>query len=295
MSTQRLILVDGTCVLYRAYFAIKNLSTKTGQPTNAVFGFVRMLHQIEEMWTPTHLAVIFDGGLPKERTDLFKEYKAQRPPMPDALRQQIQVVEEYLNRAQVVWLRQEGQEADDLIASMATWAEPEADEILIVTSDKDMYQLVNEKIRVIPVSGKNSPLGPEDILLKTGVGPSQIVDWLALVGDSSDNIEGVPGVGPKTAANLLDQYGSIDRLLSHLDKLVNEKLRRSLQENRDVVSRNVQMVCLKRDIDCSFDWAELKVRVADPDKLLPLFEKLEFRSMIRELSVGSCGKEQSLF
>lgn len=283
MSTRKLILIDGTSVLYRAYFAIRDLSTSAGRPTNAVFGFIRMLRQIEEDWKPTHWVVVFDGGLPEERIELLEEYKAQRRPMPESLREQIQTVEEYLDRADIAWLRQEGQEADDIMASVAAWAEKESGETLIATNDKDLYQLVDEKVRVIPVSGKSSQLGPEDILLKTGVFPLQIVDWLALVGDTSDNIKGVPGVGPKTAAKLLSRYGSLDDLWAHLDELPSDKLRNSLRENRSLISRNVQMVRLRRDLGCPLEWDGMQARPASPDKLLPFFEMLEFESMAREL------------
>lgn len=283
MSTRKLILIDGTSVLYRAYFAIRDLSTSAGRPTNAVFGFIRMLRQIEEDWKPTHWVVVFDGGLPEERIELLKEYKAQRRPMPESLREQIQTVEEYLDRADIAWLRQEGQEADDIMASVAAWAEKESGEILIATNDKDLYQLVDEKVKVIPVSGKSNQLGPEDVLRKTGVPPLQIVHWLALVGDTSDNIKGVPGVGPKTAAKLLSQYGSLDNLWAHLDELPSDKLRNSLRENRSLISRNVQMVRLRQDLGCPLEWHEMQARPASPDKLLPFFEVLEFESMAREL------------
>lgn len=283
MSSRKLILIDGMGVLYRAYFAIRGLSTKSGRPTNAVFGFIRMLRHMEDAWQPTHWAVVFDGGLPEERLALLDEYKAQRPPMPDALREQVQTVEEYLDRSGIAWLRQEGREADDLLASAAAWAEPEAADVLIATNDKDIFQIIDEKIRIISVSGKNMAMGPEEVKIKTGVNPLQIVDWLALVGDSSDNILGVPGVGPKTAAKLLEQYGSIAGLWANVDDAVSEKLRKLLIENKDLISRNTEIIRLRRDLPCPFCWDALKVRPPDPGKLLPFFEELEFDAMAREL------------
>ncbi|MFC1497013.1 5'-3' exonuclease H3TH domain-containing protein [Verrucomicrobiota bacterium] len=291
MSCDRLILIDGMCALYRAFYAIKNLSTKSGRPTNAVFGFVRMLNQIRELRNPSHWAVVFDGGLPKDRVEMLEEYKAQRPSMPDALREQISVVEDYLDKAEIAWVRKDGEEADDVIASIADWAESQSDSIMIATNDKDIYQLINRKTNVIPVAGRNDPFGPESVKSKTGVAPSQMIDWLALVGDSADNIPGVPGVGPKTAAKLINAFGSVQEIWKHLDKVESKKLRRSLQDSRDLVSRNMKIVRLKRDLGSLLNWDELKVRSVDPGKVLPLLEELELHSLARELREGDLFKK----
>lgn len=282
-----MILIDALAVLYRAYFAIRDLSTSSGRPTNAVFGFIRMLKHLKNEWNPTHWAVVFDGGLSEEKVTLLEEYKAQRPPMPDPLCEQIQTAEEYLDKSCISWVRQNNQEADDVLASVSAWAETETVEILIATSDKDMFQLVNEKVSVIPVSGKNTAMGPKEIQCRTGVSPLQIVDWLALAGDNSDNIPGVPGIGPKTAAKLLGRYGSVSALFEHVEDVSREKLKTSLKQNRDMVLRNVELVRLRRDLFCPFTWDELEVRPADPERLLPFFEELEFNAMAREMREGS--------
>lgn len=286
MPSRNLILVDGMGLLYRAFYAIRDLSTKSGRPTNAVYGFIRMLRQIANTWEATHWAVVFDGGLPEERLELYEDYKAQRAPMPDPLRDQIGDAEEYLDRADICRLRIAGQEADDVMASLAAWAEPEVESILIATSDKDMYQVVDDKVRVVPGSGKKPALGPEQIREKTGVLPGQIVEWLALTGDSVDNIPGVPGVGAKTAAKLLNEYGGLDGIWANLPGIGREKLRKALEENRDTVLKNVEMVTLTRDLDCGADWDMLKHRPVDPGRLLPFFEKLEFEKMAAELREG---------
>jgi DNA polymerase-1 len=283
MASRKLMLVDGLAVVYRAFYAIKDLSTKDGRPTNAVFGFIRMLKHMADMWDPTHWGVVFDGGLPEERLELLEDYKAQRPPMPDAMRDQLERCEEYLDRAGIAWTRQEGQEADDVLASVATWARPEAPGIAIATNDKDMFQMVDQTICVVPVSGKGAPMGPDGILAKTGVPPSGIVDWLSLVGDSSDNIAGVPGVGAKTAAKLLKQFGTIDAIWRQLDQVPGDKLRNALDTHRDLIRRNRDMVRLRTDLPCPFTWEQLDRRPPDPASLLPLFEDLEFHGMIREL------------
>jgi len=283
MSDRKLILVDGTAVLYRAFYAIKDLSTGDGRPTNAIFGFIRTLKQLQQLWEPTHWMVAFDGGLPEERLELMETYKAQRPAMPDSLKQQGETVEAYLDLARVVWTRKQGEEADDVLASVTEWARESAGEVLIATTDKDMFQLVDAKVRIIPFSKKDAMLDEEGVREKTGVVPSQIVEWLALVGDSSDNIPGVPGVGPKTAADLLTRYGSLEKLWEELDDVSSAKLHDSLKENIELVSRNVRMVRLKKDLDCKCDWDDLAVKAPEPARLLPLMEELEFGSMAREL------------
>lgn len=292
MVAKTLILVDGTAVLYRAFFAIPALATKAGRPTNAVFGFIRMLKQIAAVWSPSHWVVAFDGGLPEERMAMQKDYKAQRKPMPDALRAQIPLVEEYLERSGVTWIRQDHQEADDVMASLVARSESEAETVLLATGDKDMYQLVNEKIRIIPVAGKNTPtaaMGPEEVQAKTGVKPSQVVEWLALTGDTADNIPGVPGIGSKTAAKLLEHGNTVETIWGHLEQVGSERLRQALQENRDLVLRNIEMVTLRRDLPCVLEWDRWAVRRPEVSRLLPFLQDCEFHSMARELS------EQSLF
>jgi DNA polymerase-1 len=279
-------------VLYRAFYAIPDLATKAGKPTNAVFGFVRMLRQIAAVWAPSHWAVAFDGGLPEKRVALLEAYKAQRKPMPDALREQIPVVEEYLDKSGVTRIRQDRQEADDIMATLAAQAEPEAERILLATGDKDMFQLVNERVNIIPVAGKNAvstAMGPDAVRAKTGVGPDQIAEWLALTGDASDNIPGVPGVGEKTAAKLLGQYGSLESVFGHLDQIASERIRGVLAEHDELILRNLEMVSLRRDLDCPLEWDRLRVRNPDVGTLMSFFEACEFHSLARELS------EQSLF
>ena len=287
---RRLVLIDGLAALYRAFYAIPDLATKTGKPTNAVFGFIRMINQIREIRRPSHWAVVFDGGLPKERLEIMEEYKAQRPPMPDKLREQIDTVEKYLKAADIAWVRMEGEEADDVLASMAEWAMPNATHILIATNDKDIYQLVNEKIFIIPVAGKEDPMGVDAVKNKTGVEPSKITEWLSLMGDTVDNIPGVPGVGPKTAAKLINTYGTLDLLMKHIDEVKGDGLRESIKECKDLITRNMRMVRLRRNLDSSLGWDEMKVRPEDPTRLFPLYKELEFHSYAKEISEGDLFK-----
>ena len=201
--------MDGTAIAYRAFFAIRQLSTRAGRPTNAVYGFIRMVRQLEAAWRPSHWAVVFDGGLPAARMQLLPAYKAQREKMPDELRQQFAPIEEYLRRSAVATVRLEAQEADDAMASLTARARADGAEVLLATSDKDLLQLVADGVAVVsPVAG-GARMGPAEVEAKLGVAPGRVVEWLALTRDTADNIPGVPGVGPKTAARLLHDFGSL--------------------------------------------------------------------------------------
>jgi DNA polymerase-1 len=218
MSTSRLLLIDGSNLFYRAFFAITELSTRAGQPTNAVYGFIRMMRQLEREWRPSHWAVVMDGGLSAQRTAVLPAYKAHRPPMPDKLRTQFPVLEEYLTCAGIHFEKFPGEEADDLMASLVRMGGGMSD-ILLVTSDKDFFQLVTDRVGVVSPAKINARLGPGEICEKMGVPPEAVIDFLALTGDAVDNIPGVAGVGPKTAALWLGRWGTWEGILRHLDEL----------------------------------------------------------------------------
>lgn len=283
MSDRTLVLLDGMAVVYRAFYAIKELSTSDGRPTNALFGFIRMLKQAKELRKPTHWAVVFDGGIPDERMELLEDYKAQRPETPSDLEQQMPAIEKYLDLGAIPWIREEGWEADDLIASMVNWAKPDCLRIRIVTGDKDLFQLVDPQVTIVPASGSGPEMGEEEVRAKTGVNPDQIVDWLALTGDVSDNVPGVPGVGPKTAAKLLQRFGGISGIYDNLEDAGGRKLVESLRENEGVVKRNLLMLRLHKDRPCPLGWDELAVRPPDPLRLIPFFRDVEFTSFAREM------------
>ncbi len=289
MNIGKLIIVDGTAVLYRSFYAIRELSTSAGKPTNAVFGFIRMLRQMKEVWSPSHWVVVFDGGLPKERKALLESYKAQRAAMPGPLKEQIPTAEDYLDRAGITYIRMAGEEADDLIASIAEKARGDFTSILIATNDKDIFQLVDDRVKIIPTAGKDGLLDSEGVKAKTGVYPANIVDWLALVGDNSDNIPGVPGVGPKTAARLIEQFGGIDVLYANLGNVDNARTREALDKSRELVARNRAIVMLRRDLTGLPEWQKLEVRNPSVARLLPFFESMEFHSIAKEI------KEMDLF
>jgi DNA polymerase I len=277
-----LLLVDGNNVLYRAFFAIPDLSTRDGRPTNAVFGFIRLLRQMRDSWRPDHIVVAFDGGTPEDRKALLEGYKAQRKPMPERLKEQIPLVERYLDAARVSRLRIAGEEADDVIATLTVKWKNEFDSVLVASSDKDLFQLVDDRVRVAPVSGKGPAMGPADVELKTGVPPRLVRDWLAMVGDAADNIPGVPGVGPKTAARLLGEYGSVDGVYAHLDKMPPGRTRESLGASRELVQRNLLLMRLREGVNCGVELEGSRVAGEDRAAMLSLLEELEFTSLATE-------------
>lgn len=289
MEPGTLLLVDGTAVAYRAFYAIRELSTRDGRPTNAVFGFIKMLNQLEERRHPAAWAVVFDGGSPEERTRVLESYKAQRKPMPDDLSGQLPLIAEYLDRRGIAAVRMEDQEADDVMATLTHQAVDAGFKVLLATNDKDLFQLVSDRVAIIPPAKSEEVMGPAEVQAKTGVPPSLIPEWLALVGDVSDNIPGVPGVGAKTASRLLMQFGGIDPLYERLADVPSDRLREALGQHRDTVHRNMQLTKLRRDLPVTLDPASWLVRKPDAGRLLSFYDQLEFTSLAKGL------KEQSLF
>ncbi len=249
----RLLIVDGHAYAYRAFYAIRELRSPSGQPTNAIYGFVKMLAKMREAVGPTHLMVVWDGGLSVERVADLPEYKAQRPEMPDDLRPQLDGIVSYLQAAGVASFRRDGVEADDYIACLARHAAAAGMTVVIASADKDFMQLVSPMVGLLNPNDKSETVWThEQVRAKTGVEPAQIVDWLALMGDSVDNIPGVPGVGPKTAADLLNQFGSVAGLYARLAGVKSEKLRGALRLSAAEVRRNLKLVRLQDDLPCEF-------------------------------------------
>ncbi len=284
MPTKRLIVVDGHGMLYRAFYAVKGLTTSSGTPTNAVLGFIRMLRSLRRDLQPTHMLVVFDGGSSAERQEALPEYKAQRPPMPEDLSSQFGLTEEYLEKARIAAMCFDGTEADDVIASVTKLAlDAGAEEILIVSTDKDFFQLVGAQVAIVRPSGSKERMGVQDVLEKTGVRPEQIVGWLALTGDTCDNIPGVRGVGAKTAAKLLQQYGDVEGVLENTEEISSSRIRLALSKSREDVMRNVELVRLKTGLVTSLDWELLAVQPEDPSRLLGFLEEYELHSLARDI------------
>lgn len=284
----RFLIVDGHAYAYRAFYAIRELRGPDGAPTNAIFGFIRMLGRMRAALSPTHGIVVWDGGLSAERTAALPQYKAQRPEMPAELVPQLDEIIRYLDAAGVAAFCREGVEADDYIACLARRAVAVGWQVVIASSDKDFMQLVSPQIGLLNPNDKTETVWTaERVREKTGVGPEQIVDWLALVGDSSDNIPGVPGVGEKTAAKLLQRFGSVSALYQRLDEVESDRLRAALAASAGLVQRNLELVRLKAELDCEFSPEALAFKSPDVARLRELFGRWGFRSMLAELETAN--------
>ena len=284
----RLLIVDGHAFAYRAYHAIQRLTSPGGAPTNAIYGFVKMLVKMQSRLHPTHQVVIWDGGLAVERLAALPEYKAQRPPMPAELEPQLTGICEYLTAAGVVWRMREGVEADDWIAALARAAATAGIQVVIASSDKDFMQLVSEHVGLLNPTDKSETIwGAGQVRTKTGVEPAQVVDWLSLIGDVVDNIPGVAGVGPKTASELMRQFGSVAGVYARLDEIKSPLLRERLRAAEPRVKRNQGLIRLKEAPPEECKLADLAVRSGDAGQLRRLYAGWGFRTLLSQLEGGS--------
>ncbi|AIN18373.1 DNA polymerase I [Yersinia rochesterensis] len=286
-----LILVDGSSYLYRAYHAFPPLTNGSGEPTGAMYGVLNMLRSLLLQYRPSHVAVVFDAKGKTFRDELFAEYKSHRPPMPDDLRAQIEPLHQMVKAMGLPLLVVSGVEADDVIGTLAQEAEKAGHAVLISTGDKDMAQLVTPNITLINTMN-NAILGPQEVCEKYGVPPELIIDFLALMGDSSDNIPGVPGVGEKTAQALLQGLGGLDALFSNLDKISSLTFRGAktmsakLEQNKDVAYLSYKLATIKTDVELDVTCDELKVTAPDDDQLHQLFSRYEFKRWLADVEAG---------
>ncbi len=284
-----LYLLDGHAIAYRNYFALTSggtmrFATTDGEPTAGVFGFASTLLKILEIDQPDYLAIAFDKGR-TFRDDLFEEYKATREKMPDDLRQQIMRIQEMIDLLKIPRLELDNYEADDIIGSLAVWAEKEGLGVKIITGDRDLLQLVTERIIVnLPEGrgGKDKDYFPEDVVERMGVKPDQIVDLKALMGDSSDNIPGVRGVGPKTATKLLESYGTLDGVYEHVDE-IKGKVGQTIAEQKDMAYLSQTLAQIVTDLPLKLDLKQAACENFEPSAAEELFRTLEFRTLIRKL------------
>ena len=291
----RLLIIDGHAYAYRAFHAIRSLSSPSGRPTNAIYGFVKMLAKMRSAIEPTHRIVVWDGGLSTERISVLPEYKAQRPGMPDDLKPQLDEIASYLNAAGIASFCRDGVEADDYIACLARRAGDAGMLVVIASPDKDFMQLVSARIGLLNPNDKSGAVWTdEQVRARSGVEPSQILDWLSLTGDSVDNIPGVPGVGPKTAAGLLKQFGSAAQLYARLDEVKSEKMRAALRDAAGVVRRNQELVRLRDDLPCEFSPDELAEKPADAGRLRELYQRWGFKGMLAALEKSPCEQQTVL-
>ncbi|RZG83011.1 DNA polymerase I [Acinetobacter venetianus] len=275
------VLVDGSYFLFRAFHALPPLTTSTGLHTNAIRGAISAIQKLMRRTQPTHMAVIFDTPEPTFRHKLSPIYKGDRPSMPEELSEQIPYLHALIKALGIPLYFLAGAEADDIIGTLTKRALSEGHHVLISTGDKDMAQLVNEHVK-LEDSFKERVLDEAGVLEKFGVHPHQIIDYLTLMGDASDGIMGVPGVGAKTAAKLLTEYGSLDNIIANVDQLKG-KISQNIKDNLDNIKIDHQLASIVCDLDLALDWHDLKLSNPNVDQLRNLYTELEFRNQLQSL------------
>jgi DNA polymerase-1 len=286
----KLLLIDGHYYVYRSFFAIRELSNSRGEPTNAIYGFVKTVRRMVKDLAPDLGAVVWDMGMPQRRVALQPAYKQQRAEMPDLMRPQLTFIQNLVPFLGFASLWLPDTEADDLMASYSVAARARGDEVVLATNDKDLFQLVDDKVKVYSTNKADlaapsdafALLGAEAVRKKWAVEPPQIGDVLALIGDSVDNIPGVDGVGPKGAASLLTAHGSLDALLANLEAVKNERIREKLKASRAQIEQNREMVRLDLDLPLPRPLGALAIRPHWPELVAEL-EKCEFKSLLAEV------------
>ncbi len=279
-----LVLIDGNSLLYRAFFALPPLTNAQGEVTNAAYGFTTMLFKIIDEERPEMIAVAFDLPGPTFRHEIFEEYKATRAAMPDELSPQIDMAREILEAMAIPVYEAEGYEADDVIGTLAAKAEGRGARVLIVTGDLDELQLVSDSVSVMVTRRGITDTKVYDraaVLERYGLTAEQLVDFRALRGDTSDNIPGVPGVGDKTAAKLIGEFGSLEEVLANVDRVKPARVAAALEAHAEVARRSKQLSAIVRDLPIEFDEGELTLRAADEERLREIFRRLDFRSLLR--------------
>lgn len=280
---KKIYLIDGSAYIYRSFHALPPLTNAEGLPTNAVLGFTNIIVKMMNDFAPTHAVICFDAKGPTFRHEMYEEYKANRPPMPDDLRAQIPFVHKVAEAYRIPTMEQQGLEADDVIGTLAKKAEAAGFEVVIVTGDKDFMQLVTDTC-VISDPARDVYLDRDAVKEKLGVWPEQVTDIMALTGDTSDNVPGVPGIGKKTAPALINEFGSLDGLYEQVETITKKKQKENLITNKDLAFISRDLVTIKTDADLPFDEEALVVPEPDGETLLELFKELGFKKYIKMFS-----------
>ena len=276
-----LVLIDGSSYLYRAFHALPSLTNAQGEPTGALHGVLTMILKLVREEQPAHIAVVFDAPGKTFRDDIYADYKATRPPMPDELRSQVQPILDAVEAMGLPLLQVEGVEADDVIGTLCARAEKRGMQVLVSTGDKDLAQLVTDKVTLVNTMN-DTRMDRDAVKAKFDVWPEQIIDYLALVGDSSDNIPGVPKVGPKTASKWLNQYDSADGIVEHGDE-IKGKVGESLRDNIESLRLSKKLATIRTDVDLDMDIDDLDAGEGDVDALRSLYARFELRTLLRQL------------
>ena len=285
-APRRLFLVDGMAHIFRAYYAIRNLTDSQGHPTNAVYGFAAMLRKLIRQHRPDYLAVIFDSEQPTFRHEAFEQYKANRPRMPEDLASQLPAIREFCQAMRIPILQMNRFEADDLIGTLARQATENRWETTIVSNDKDMFQLVNDRTRVLHQSKTDTLFDAARVEEFFGVAPERVVDVLGLMGDSVDNVPGAPGIGGKGARDLVRRFGSLEALLAQSEQVARKTYREALQNHRDQILQSKELVTIDTAVPIDFSWETLQLQEPDLDRLRTLLAELGFQSMLKEMGGG---------
>lgn len=296
MPQTKLMLIDGNSLLYRAFFALPLLHTREGIYTNGVYGFLTMVNRVMAEQEPTHVVVAFDKDRQTFRNEVFAEYKANRTAAPDELSGQFQLIREVLEALNLEFVEIQGYEADDIIGTLSRMAEESGINTLILTGDRDSLQLVSEQVTVLMTKKGITEMdfyNPERVRERWGVDPEQLVDVKGLMGDASDNIPGVPGVGEKTAIKLIQEFGSLENLYDHLEEVKGKKVVERLNEHRDQAFMSRELARIVRDIDMQCDLHDYRRQSPDIKSLRELYRKLEFNSFLQALEES--GAEPEVF
>ena len=280
-SRPRLFLIDGSSYIYRAFYAIGHLSNSKGLPTNAIYGFTQMLLKVLKEHQPDHIAIALDSRAPTFRSQVYKEYKANRPAMPENLSLQIPYIKKIIEGYRIATLEAEGFEADDLIGTVAKAVESKAN-VVIITGDKDMLQLVSDRVLVYDTL-KEKKFGIDEVMGRFGVKPEQVVEVMGLAGDAIDNIPGIPGIGEKTAMTLIKNFKSIDNLLAHVDQVPQAKLREKLVTYGEVAKLSRELATICTDAPVTVQLEHFVLPSADIQSLREIFKELEFSKLLKDL------------
>lgn len=283
---EEIYLIDGSAYIYRAYHAISPLSNSKGTPTHAVLGFINMVKKLINDKTPKHMVAVFDSKGKVFRHELYPEYKANRPPMPDDLAIQIPYITQYVAYSGMPLLQKQGVEADDIIGSATRYLQKLGHRVVIVSGDKDLLQLVGDGV-VMWDPMKNKTMTPVEVEEKYKVSTSQLLDTFALIGDSADNIPGVVGVGPKTAEKLINTYGSLDSIYANIDSMKKSKMKEKIIANKDSAYLSRDLIRLKTDVEVPQNLDEYELGVADDEQLAEMFTDLEFSNLLKGIDTAS--------
>ncbi|HOD64354.1 MAG TPA: DNA polymerase I [Smithellaceae bacterium] len=285
-----LAVVDGSNYLYRAFYGIPALSNSRGFPTNAIYGFTIMLMKLLKDIHPDYIVVTFDLKGPTTRHEAYEDYKATRKPMPEDLIAQVPLIKEVIRGFSIAILEKQGTEADDLIGTLVVRARKKGWRAVIISGDKDLMQLIGDGVTLVDTM-KDKTYDSAAVREKFGVGPDKVVEILGLMGDASDNIPGVPGIGPKTARRLIEEYGSVEAVLENAEKLHNVKLRESFRKYADQARLSRRLAVISTDVDLDFDLKDAARREPDREALSRLFRDFEFSSLLQQISAGPAKPE----